>query len=179
MNDAREPTWPASLAVLAVIALQLTLAERLSFGPTWLAPGFELALLIVLQISAPHRRAGEARWLRVLTIALLVLINIANASSLVLLIEFLLDGSRKSGESLFFNALSLWSTNVFAFALWYWELDRGGPAGGAATHVIPTFYSRKWPMPSSRRTNGIRTSSITSSCRLRMPPRSALPTPHP
>jgi hypothetical protein len=139
MNDAREPTWPASLAVLAVVTLQLTLAERLSFGPAWLAPGLELTLLIVLQVSAPQRHVGEARWLRVLTVGLLVLINIANASSLVLLIEFLLDGSKKTGESLFFNAFSLWSTNVFAFALWYWELDCGGPARRRSNARHPDF----------------------------------------
>ena len=25
--------------------------------------------------------------------------------------------------------MNLWATNVIAFALWYWSIDRGGPAG--------------------------------------------------
>jgi hypothetical protein len=141
MHDhiAREPTWPALLAVLGVIALQLTLAERLSLGPNWIVPGLEFVLLVALQVSAPQRKPGEAKGLRVLTVCLVGLITLANASSLVLLIEFLLDGTKKSGESLFFNALSLWSTNVLAFALWYWELDRGGPARRRVNARHPDF----------------------------------------
>ena len=36
-----ESLWPARLAVIAVIALNLTLSEQLTFGPTWLLPALE------------------------------------------------------------------------------------------------------------------------------------------
>ena len=32
-----------------------------------------------------------------------------------------------SGSALLFDAVKLWLTNVILFALWFWELDRGGP----------------------------------------------------
>jgi uncharacterized membrane protein len=35
---------------------------------------------------------------------------------------------------------AIWATNVIVFALWYWELDRGGPVARAhATRVHPDF----------------------------------------
>jgi uncharacterized membrane protein len=35
---------------------------------------------------------------------------------------------------------AIWITNVIIFALWYWELDRGGPvARSKAVHKYPDF----------------------------------------
>src|SRR5262249_4693432 len=36
-----------------------------------------------------------------------------------------------SGGALLASGAAIWATNVTAFALWYWELDRGGPAARA------------------------------------------------
>ncbi len=30
-------------------------------------------------------------------------------------------------SDLFLSGAAIWGTNVIAFALWYWEFDRGGP----------------------------------------------------
>jgi hypothetical protein len=54
-------------------------------------------------------------------------VNIANVASLVFLIRLLLRGGDTSGQELIFSAIQIWLTNVIIFALWYWELDRGGP----------------------------------------------------
>ena len=48
--------------------------------------------------------------------------------SLILLASFLLDGSRAGGHALLFAGAVLWLTNVLIFGIWYWEIDRGGPA---------------------------------------------------
>jgi hypothetical protein len=35
---------------------------------------------------------------------------------------------------------SIWAANVLIFALWYWELDRGGPADRChAVRMYPDF----------------------------------------
>lgn len=126
-----EPRWPASVAVLAALALYWFLPEKLTFGPNWLLPALELALIVPLSIAAPNRRHGEPSWQRLGAVALIVLINMANVISLVLLVHELLQGKANGrvieGTQLAFSSVLIWLTNVLVFALWYWELDRGGP----------------------------------------------------
>jgi uncharacterized membrane protein len=134
-----ERRWPITLSVLAAIVLQMLLPERFTKPlPLYLLPALEAALLIGLTVSDPVRveRGGTAR--RAASIVLIMLITIANAVSAVLLIRAILEG--KAGGSaapLFGTGASIWATNVIAFALWYWEFDRGGPirrAHGVARH---------------------------------------------
>jgi hypothetical protein len=119
--------WPATVAVLVIVGLQLSLLEKLTLGPTWLAPLLELALLVPLSIVAPRRHPEQARVWRYVAIGLIGLINISNFVSLGLLVHFLITGGKTSGGELLFDAVKIWVTNVILFALWYWELDRGGP----------------------------------------------------
>ena len=37
-------------------------------------------------------------------------------------------------QALLASGAAIWGTNIIAFALWYWELDRGGPAARALGH---------------------------------------------
>ncbi|MDQ2818711.1 MAG: hypothetical protein M3T49_11040 [Candidatus Eremiobacteraeota bacterium] len=139
---ASEPRWPASLAVLVALILYVTLPQRLTLGPQWLAPVFELALLIPLSIVSPQRRSGEARWERGAAIALIAIVNAANLVSLVLLVHFLIapGAAKANGSELIISSIQIWLTNVLVFALWYWELDRGGPdERTAADHRAPDF----------------------------------------
>lgn len=54
---------------------------------------------------------------------------------LVLLALLLRDMARShpniSGLTLLTTSISIWTTNILIFALAYWQLDRGGPAGRA------------------------------------------------
>jgi uncharacterized membrane protein len=55
----------------------------------------------------------------------------------VRLVELLLTGGRAIPASeLLTVGANIWLTNVIIFALWYWELDRGGP-GARATGTDP------------------------------------------
>ena len=38
-----------------------------------------------------------------------------------------MTGNEKSGAELLFKAITIWSTNVMIFGLWYWAVDQGGP----------------------------------------------------
>jgi len=135
-----EMRWPASLAVIAALALYITLPERLTIGPVWIVPALELALLVPLSIAAPRRVPGETHWLQIAAITLIVIINVANVASLVLLVHYLLNGSKATGGHLLMGAIQIWLTNVIVFALWYWELDRGGPdARSSPQHREPDF----------------------------------------
>lgn len=125
---AREPFWPAQIAVAAALALYLTLPHRLTMGPAWLLPALEVVLLLPLALTTPHRVADERMRVRHATVALIGTIGAANALALGLLVHYLLDGGRASGGDLLVSAVTIWLTNVLVFALWYWELDRGGPS---------------------------------------------------
>jgi len=135
-----ESLWPARLAILTIIALQVVLNERVTAGPNWLLPALEVALLVPLSVvrTAHIRRVtapnvNRQDWLpshgaaRVCSFGLIALLNLANLYSLLLLVQSLLQGSKATGRLLLINALNIWFTNIIVYALWYWELDRGGP----------------------------------------------------
>jgi hypothetical protein len=133
-----EAFWPVLLTVLGAILLQLLLPERLTIGPTWLLPALEGALLIGLVFASPRELEGEHPVRRRLALGLTAIVSAANIASLYLLIHFLLHGGKvKEGRELIFSGLLIWLTNFFIFALWYWELDRGGPGKRAAGRDLP------------------------------------------
>lgn len=134
-QPTREARWPASLVVLATLALYVTLPQRLTLGPNWLVPLVELALLIPLNIVFPHRHSNELRWQRNISIALIAIVNAANFISLIFLIADLLQGVQRSGTDLIYGAIQVWLTNVLIFGLWFWELDRGGPGQRRGTRL--------------------------------------------
>jgi hypothetical protein len=137
-RGTRVTYWPALLCVLAAILLQVRLPGKLTVGPTWLLPSLEGALLIGLAATTPHGRADEDHPLRRrVAIGLIALVNVANAGSLYLLVHELLHKHIKDGHSLILSGIAIWLTNVLIFALWYWQLDRGGPAN-RARHPDPT-----------------------------------------
>jgi hypothetical protein len=135
---SRVTYWPAQLCVLAAILLQVRLPGKLTVGPTWLLPSLEGALLIGLAATTPRGRVDEdhpAR--RRIALGLIALVNVANAGSLYLLAHELLHKHISNGSGLILAGIAIWLTNVLIFALWYWQLDRGGPAN-RARHPDPT-----------------------------------------
>lgn len=140
-QTAGESRWPASLAIVVAVALQLFLPSSLAPRPRWLLPTLELALLVGLIVANPGRIDRRSRALRSSMITLIALVSIANASSAVRLVMDLLHGTEgQDAGALLATAGAIWLTNVIVFALWYWELDRGGPASRAAgTHQHPDF----------------------------------------
>jgi len=133
----RDPRWPSALAVVTALALYVTLPGRLIVGPSWVLPVFEALLLVPLLLASPYRHSAEEPWMRAASVAIIVLINVANIASLGLLCQQLLKGHTHSGVALFYSAISIWLTNVIVFGLWYWELDRGGPAARYRGEDIP------------------------------------------
>jgi len=129
---APEPAWPALATVLAAIVLQLTLPERLTVGPSWLLPALEGALLVGLTVAAPKQLEGEHRRRRGIALGLIAFVSGANIFSLGALTHFLLHHHTNHPRELLFAGVLIWLTNFLIFALWYWELDRGGPGRRAA-----------------------------------------------
>ncbi len=135
-----ESRWPATAAVTVALLIYVLLPDRLTPGPRYLLPVMELVLLIPLVIANPSRLTPESTNLRALSIALIALINAANAVSLVLLVRFLLRGGRANGRELVLAGVGIWVTQVLVWSLWYWELDRGGPVARCSVdHGPPDF----------------------------------------
>jgi hypothetical protein len=134
-----ESRWPALLAILAAIALQLVLPDNLilGLGNRDLIPASESALIIVLLVTNPGRISREEIRLRVIGVSLIALATVTNVISLVELLHALLYGSKAAGRPLVYASVPIWLTNVIVFGLWYWELDRGGPAARQSADVDP------------------------------------------
>jgi hypothetical protein len=121
------PFWEPQAIVAAAIILQFVLPEKLTLGPSWLIPAAETLLLIGLIFFSPHERVRHSQLRRRVAIGLIAFVSAVNAVSLILLAHYLLHGHPKQGTTLLFSGITLWGTNVLLFALWYYEVDRGGP----------------------------------------------------
>jgi hypothetical protein len=134
----KDQRWPALVAILVAMALYVTLPSHLYYGPVWLLPVVEGTLFFALLASRWMEHEGF-EWQRGLAICLIAAMNAANIGSLFLLIHALLESSLVNGhkitaESLVIWSAQIWLTNVIVFALWYWELDRGGPIARCLPH---------------------------------------------
>jgi uncharacterized membrane protein len=146
-----EPRWPASLAVAAAIVLYITLPEKLTAGPGWVMPALESALVISLTLKAPYRLREEARLIRFASLLLIGLVNLANVVSLALLVHVVLSGGAVTGRTLIYSGIQIWLTLILVFALWYWELDRGGPTvRGHEDERTPDFLFPQMATPELR-----------------------------
>lgn len=132
-----ESPWPAQLTVLVAIGLQLALPERLTVGPSWLVPALEGALLAGMFVATPNELRHEHAGRRRVALGLTAFVSAANVYSLGALTHYLLHHEVANGRALIGSGLLIWLTNFLIFALWYWELDRGGPGVRAAGHDGP------------------------------------------
>jgi len=123
-----EPRWPVSIALVVAIVLQLFLPDRLSVHPRWILASLEGALLVGLIIANPRRIEKQSPNLRIASLALIGAVSLVNGWSAVRLIRGLISKTEPAkAAELLRTGGSIWLTNVIVFALWYWELDRGGP----------------------------------------------------
>ncbi len=136
-----EPRWPASIAILVAIAVQAAIPGWLAFGPRWFVPVLEAAVLAGIVLANPMRIDRESARLRAATNVLIAVMTYANAWGAGHLVKEIISPDRVlSARRLLAVGLAIWITNVIAFALWYWELDRGGPAARAkAERPYPDF----------------------------------------
>jgi uncharacterized membrane protein len=130
--SASEPRWPSVVAVLFALGLYVALPQQMmgSAGAAaaihFAIPAVELVLLAPLALGAPHRHATESVGRRRAAIGLTAVLSVANLLALALLVTRIADGS-VAGAPLLLAAAEIWTTNAIVFALWYWELDGGGP----------------------------------------------------
>jgi hypothetical protein len=117
------PRWAAVIAALAIGGFYAVLPNDLRFGPRWLLAALIVVFLIPLNGA---RYAGNYRLTRIFGFALTSLVTAAITASAILLIVRLPSGKTPATHLLRDGAL-IWGANILVFAIWYWEVDCGGP----------------------------------------------------
>ncbi len=122
-----DPLWHVQLVLLGVVILQLLLPSSLSLLPKPVLPALEFLCLIVLQIVTPRAATFESRARRLIVLLLIGLVLLANVSSLELVLHALFSADKNNASRLLLSAANIYITNIVMFALFYWEIDNGGP----------------------------------------------------
>jgi uncharacterized membrane protein len=157
--------WPV-LAVVTSAALYATLPEQFIGGSRaagstwitvvrWLVPSLALVLLAPLALTAPRRHILHSIKRRTVSMLLIAVITAANSVSVVLLVHQIVNGLATNGDALVRAAIHIWCTNVLVFALWFWQLDSGGPMERLKTaihkrdflfpqHATPELHELDW-----------------------------------
>jgi hypothetical protein len=154
--DRLSPYWGPQVAVLVAILLDLILPNQLTLGVHWLLPSIEGVLLIGLAGVSPHPSVRDHPRRRQVALGMIALVSAVNIYSLVRLCQYLINGDPASGRSLIASGAVLWLTNVLLFGIWYWELDRGGPADREAQvdcmpdFMFPQMTDDRWAPPGWR-----------------------------
>ena len=143
-EELGEPALFPAIAIVGAAVLYATLPTRFVVGSStnvfsaarWIVPALTAVLLVVLLLSVPHGRLARlfdlsthrlrlGRRIAVLTVT--GVISAANAASIIWLVHLLVNGAQTQASQLLRAGVHMWCLNVVVFALWFWELDSGGP----------------------------------------------------
>ncbi len=122
-----EHRWPAILALLVALALHLALPSTFFPYVRYAVIVLGLVLLVPLVILNPTRLRRQTVWSKWFSTIQGLLIVAGNEIALVQLVILLSTAKHANGPVLLVAALQVWVMNIIAFALVFWEMDRGGP----------------------------------------------------
>lgn len=128
-NKTHDPIWQLQFGVVAIMILQYFTNSSLLPYDKLIIISFEAIVLFALAIvtSDGYHRVSTSR--RLLAMILITVVAAINIFSLIFLVQALLfgDTSAIDGHDLLLNGMTIYITNIFMFALLYWEMDGGGP----------------------------------------------------
>jgi len=140
-----EHRWPPIVAVVAAILLYVFLPNEYEAIPRWILPTLGALILVPQVILNPHRLTRETRWSRGISIALAIALFAANQIAVVETIRLLVTGSHVDPPIILLSTLQVWLTDVVAFGLIFWELDRGGPVARRMRHDPDAVMDFRFP----------------------------------
>jgi uncharacterized membrane protein len=127
-NRLHEPVWHMQITMLFAIVMQLLLPDRYVFGSRYFLIVAEFLLLIAMSFTTPKEQVFKSISRRINVFMLIIITGIANGYSLIEVIRRLLQsGHINNGRDLILTSVNIYLTNIIIFALWYWEMDGGGP----------------------------------------------------
>jgi hypothetical protein len=116
--------WPSAMALLVLAVAYALVSSHLTVGP----PGLVLVIVVValaIVYILRWRRLHFAR--RIVALVMLTIVSLSIGASAIFFLVTPTPGGQPPVE-LLRDALLLWVSNTLSFALWYWEVDGGGPA---------------------------------------------------
>ena len=117
------PRWPGAASLLVIGVVYAVLREDLRVAPSFLL----LVLVAVLLVPLFYAQLrGRQHLSHLLGLTLTTLATAAVGTSVVLLVVFLSTQPVAPATALR-DAGLIWLANVVTFAVWYWEIDEGGP----------------------------------------------------
>jgi uncharacterized membrane protein len=117
------PRWPGAASLLVIGVVYGVLREDLRVAPSYLL----LVLVAVLLVPLFYAQLrGRHHLSHLLGLTLTTLATAAVGTSVVLLVVFLSSQPVAPATALR-DAGLIWLANVVTFAVWYWEIDEGGP----------------------------------------------------
>jgi hypothetical protein len=115
--------WPSALTFVVLGLTYSLISEPLTIGPPW----FLLAVVLVAStIIYALRLRGLHAYRRPVAFLMLMVVTLAVGVSAVFLLVSP-SVADLSALELLRGGLLLWGSNILTFALWYWEVDGGGP----------------------------------------------------
>lgn len=124
-----DPIWQLQFGIVVIMILQFFTNDSFLPYDKYVIILFEAIALFGLAIATSDGYHRVSRIRRMIALALIILVAIINIFSLIFLVQALLSGGdhHVAGNDLLFNAMTIYITNIFMFALLYWEMDGGGP----------------------------------------------------
>ena len=124
-----DPIWQLQLGVVFVMVLQYFTDDSFLPYNKFIILAFESILMIALAIvtSDGYHRVSRSR--RFLALSLIAIVAVINVFSLIFLVRALIfeHTTLLQANQLLQSGFTIYVTNIFMFALLYWEMDGGGP----------------------------------------------------
>jgi uncharacterized membrane protein len=127
-NDTEEVVVPGVTALIGILLtglLYLVLPANLVIGPNWLLLVVEVVFVVPLAVDVLTAWNLSHKARRLLVLVPLGVSTLALIVGVALLILSLPTDTHAT--NLLRTAALLWAFNILVFALWYWEVDGGGP----------------------------------------------------
>lgn len=128
-RKTHDPIWQLQFGIVVIMAMQyFTNSSFLPYNK-FVIIAFEAVLMIALAIVTTDGYHRVSRPRRLLALSLIAIVAAINIFSLIFLVRGLLfvHGGSVDGTELLLSGLTIYVTNIFVFALLYWEMDGGGP----------------------------------------------------
>lgn len=122
-TKSRIQRWPSILALLVIAVAYSEISEGLALVPRVVIPVAVLTGVLLIWLALLR---DKHLVVRPIALGLLGFITLVEIASTLLLVSILPRGA-VGPTSLLKDAALIWVINVVTFALWYWEIDGGGP----------------------------------------------------
>jgi len=122
--QGRIPRWPAIVALLLITGAYWELSESLKPVSRELLGGVVVAGIVLVSLA---RLLERHKLVRAVALALVSAVTLAEAGSAILLVDLVPRSGYIPAPTLLRDGALIWGINIVTFALWYWEIDAGGP----------------------------------------------------